>query len=474
MEWTFCSGTNHPNGNMSGATFADTNVPLVGGAVYHFSVFLDTVTETWDASVSTTIDTVEYSYNSTTDYPDGMGWRDSTINGSYAYFSSRTYHADDVRAFSVDGIKITPEPPPGGRTIVEAHFSGQPEEVDGYPGIPGEGWKSAWEYAVYNDASGEPTVLSDSPLKPGEGSGNYLQVDTTHPYQEDPDVVSYAGARRNYKPFDAPGIDWSKDYTVQFSVRVDENLAGGDFNHVDDRYQFSELDNGYNADTSATWLVSMFGGASDPEAEDPIANAEDVGVWVFYDGGRDREARDAERNVASDIVAITGVVYDFTIEVDPETQSYVATVSDGTDSFTTGTLGWWTSCFEVGGLLVFDTRAGDVVDDFTPEHRIFSLDDVVITQSIEEVPGDTDDDGDVDADDLATLAGNWGASVTPGDVTAGDFDGDGIVGPEDASILAAHWGHGTGEASGTSVPEPCMAMLVGIGLAMLVIRRTRR
>ena len=225
----------------------------------------------------------------------------------------------------------------------------------------------------------------------------------------------------------------------------------------------------------ATWLVTAFGDPSDPLSENPIANEEDVGVWVFYDGGRDRGDRSAERNVASDIAVITGEVYDFTIEVDPETQSYIATVSDGTDSFTTGTLGWWTNCLEIGGLLVFDTRAGDVADDLTPEHRIFSLDDVVITQSPEEpIPGDANDDDYVNAADAAILADNWGAGTPqqPATWAQGNFDGDDVVGPKDAAILAANWGYAPGEGV-HGVPEPGAVVLVAIGLAILAIRRWR-
>ncbi|MBN2580369.1 MAG: PEP-CTERM sorting domain-containing protein [Pirellulales bacterium] len=114
MEWTFCDGTNSSSGSLTSATWADTDVPLVGGAVYHFTVYLDTVTQTWDATVSTTIDETEYSYDSNEDYPDGMGWRRNAIMGNYIHFTARTYDAgnvpDDVREFSVDNIRIIPEP----------------------------------------------------------------------------------------------------------------------------------------------------------------------------------------------------------------------------------------------------------------------------------------------------------------------------------------------------------------------------
>jgi len=87
-----------------------------------------------------------------------------------------------------------------------------------------------------------------------------------------------------------------------------------------------------------------------------------------------------------------------------------------------------------------------------------------------DIPGDTDDDGDVDAEDLAVVAGNWGNGVTQGDVSAGDFNNDGVVGPEDAAIQAAHW-TGPGE-SNAAVPEPSvMAGLLSIAAALALAAR---
>jgi len=91
----------------------------------------------------------------------------------------------------------------------------------------------------------------------------------------------------------------------------------------------------------------------------------------------------------------------------------------------------------------------------------------------EEVPGDTNADGDVDADDLAVVAGNWGDGVTPGDVSAGDFNNDGVVDVLDAAIQAANW-TGPGE-SNAAVPEPSvMAGLLSIALALAACRRKVR
>jgi hypothetical protein len=86
------------------------------------------------------------------------------------------------------------------------------------------------------------------------------------------------------------------------------------------------------------------------------------------------------------------------------------------------------------------------------------------------MPGDTDRDGDVDLDDLSTLASNWN---TPTGMTwaDGDFDGNGGVGLNDLSILAANWNEGVTGAG--SVPEPVTLMMLAAA-APLLLRPRRR
>ena len=79
-------------------------------------------------------------------------------------------------------------------------------------------------------------------------------------------------------------------------------------------------------------------------------------------------------------------------------------------------------------------------------------------------PGDADNDGDVDDDDLSLLLANWG-SETAG-CTKGEFSGVPPVNDDDLSLLLANWTGAT-----TAVPEPMTIGLVGLGSLALLRRR---
>ena len=81
--------------------------------------------------------------------------------------------------------------------------------------------------------------------------------------------------------------------------------------------------------------------------------------------------------------------------------------------------------------------------------------------------GDLNGDGTVSGADLDIIRGNWGASVTPGDIAAGDPSGDGLVGGADLDIIRANWGH----TAATAVPEPGVLVLLLCAAAGLLVRR---
>jgi len=453
-KWAFYNGNN--NGTYVGTDptkLLDTGIALTAGGVYNFTITVDPNLRKWSGTVSDGLNTYTQS---------DMGWRTSaSLANPYLVFGTKADLGDETRAWSIDSVTITqvPGPPPVYVDTVAARFNAgaTDTEVDGYPGMAGLGWGGPWQHTMSSTTgvTGTVEVLSSNPLKPGDASGNYVQVTNTHTADK-----TYSGFCRNYKVTDG-GIDWTKEHTIQFSIRIDEDLTAGNFTTQDDRYHISNVGGTKNTDTTASWMVTLVGG------EGTYADADDVGEWIFYDGNRDSGAMDVTRTVSSDMTVVSGTVYDFTIVVDPETQSYVGSVTDGINTFTSGTLGWRRSSTEIGANLMFDTRAGGVVFG---DERKFSLDNVVITQSLVQIPGDANGDGYVDATDAATLATNWG-TATGATWAMGDFNGDGKVNAADAALLTANWNPAPGESA--AVPEPSALVLLVGGLLGLV-RRSRR
>jgi len=87
------------------------------------------------------------------------------------------------------------------------------------------------------------------------------------------------------------------------------------------------------------------------------------------------------------------------------------------------------------------------------------------------VPGDTNNDGKVDATDAAMLASHWLERNLTGGAQVGDFNNDGTVDDLDASILAANWQY---TAASAAVPEPSMAVMLIAALMTCWLRLRKR
>jgi hypothetical protein len=80
-----------------------------------------------------------------------------------------------------------------------------------------------------------------------------------------------------------------------------------------------------------------------------------------------------------------------------------------------------------------------------------------------DIPGDFDDDGDVDDADFGEFKSNFGL----GNGADADFDGD----SDGADFLAWQHNYGTGVPPNAAAPEPAALTLAAIGLPLLVRRR---
>lgn len=96
------------------------------------------------------------------------------------------------------------------------------------------------------------------------------------------------------------------------------------------------------------------------------------------------------------------------------------------------------------------------------------------------LPGDVNSDNIVNGQDIALVASNW--LETPNmhhDPLAGDANFDDIVNGQDIALIASNWLQSLplpagGSGSAATVPEPCTAILAGLGgLALLLAGRLR-
>jgi len=87
------------------------------------------------------------------------------------------------------------------------------------------------------------------------------------------------------------------------------------------------------------------------------------------------------------------------------------------------------------------------------------------------LPGDADNDKDVDYADLANLAGNFGTSAGAQWAT-GDFNADGQVDAFDFITLKRNFGQGIAQPLTASAPEPASVLILAAG--SMVIRHRRK
>jgi len=355
---------------------------------------------------------------------------------------------------------------------VVAYFDGGDSDlvVDGLPGMAGNGWQDAWIELINANGTGESQVLESGEEGYAEiktGWGNYLDMKST---TTAPDS-RYAQCR-DYVGDDTSEIIPTLPHTIEFTVRINEDVDSVDSTYTAkwDRYMIEDYPYAKdNTGASQRWVIAVTG-------EDDYVWGVDAKEWHFKGGSHEG----TDYAVPTGISITTGGVYDFTIDVDPTTGTWSATISDGVYSFTEEDMGWRDDSYDVGGFLCFTQRGSDpedVIMEFPADTRDWSVDNIVISQeSVDLIPGDTDMNNIVNEIDAAILSQNWGIDVGMGGFAFGDFNGDQVVNSLDAAILAANWGdHNPPSASATAVPEPAsMVFLLVMGLAAVAARHLRQ
>ncbi|WAC20688.1 PEP-CTERM sorting domain-containing protein [Luteolibacter sp. SL250] len=177
----------------------------------------------------------------------------------------------------------------------------------------GTGWSAGW-----TQGASTGTVVSTNPLS---GGGSYLSVTTGTT------TSSNAGISRSI------GTMAASPYTLTFNWRYDGNVSN--FVSYDDRIHFgasTAVDYGTNA--NFTWLIGVVGGDNSTDFSD--------GEWYFYDGSSSTTT--SENTFVPGDMQMTGmmlqsgVVYSFTVTVDPASQTYSASINDGSTFFSAASL----------------------------------------------------------------------------------------------------------------------------------------
>ena len=88
------------------------------------------------------------------------------------------------------------------------------------------------------------------------------------------------------------------------------------------------------------------------------------------------------------------------------------------------------------------------------------------------VPGDADNDGDVDLADLGIFESQFGGPPIGAD--SADFDNDGDVDLDDLAVMRDNYGYTSPTAPSAATPEPATMTLLAIGGLMALRRRSRK
>jgi len=125
----------------------------------------------------------------------------------------------------------------------------------------------------------------------------------------------------------------------------------------------------------------------------------------------------------------------------------------------------------------YDPLRASVRGSFTPplEYHSVYVGFRVASFPAPTLPGDVNNDGIVNGQDLDLIASNW---LHSGFATTGDANHDGLVNAQDIGLIASNWLHTgppLGGGSGAAVPEPSTFALAALGiLALIGLRKSRQ
>lgn len=242
--------------------------------------------------------------------------------------------------------------------ITEDFSAGHGQAPGGaYSGDVNAGWITPWlPKRPFPSVAVDRDITDAAPL--ARGSGNYLVVSGA------PVGSGIWGIARQYAPYpnrEYSGVRRDRPHVIRVNLRIDElaGWSGGESFTFGESIATTEP---VGLGPQSSFYIRVH--------RDKIGSAA-AGSWALYDGARDGSS-DANRFVDSGIPLVFGVTYTFTIRLRPDTRSWIATIEDGTRSYTSPTLGYRSGGYGTGVLAFF--REGAAKNDLTT----FSIDNIVI------------------------------------------------------------------------------------------------
>ncbi len=317
--------------------------------------------------------------------------------------------------------------------------------VNSYYGKAGDGWAGPWTTSKTASAAFSSGVINTNPIN---GSGNYLNATLTIA----PNIAGQAAVgRQYYDPTDSGQL--SQPHSISFDFRPETNFPV-DAN-LSDRYQIWDNTSGNQNATSVnnTWAIAAYGD------ENPTGPGGVIGKnWGFLDGNLSSNAFTAQTFIDTGIAVQANTTYRFEIFTDPTTKTWSATITDGVNSFTSGTLLWRNQTAEQAGSHLFWGAQKSGLSEFAA--MTYSLDNVSVSIDLPSSPSaDFNGDGIINAADYVIWRKSGGT-------------------PQQYDDWLATFGQtvsGSGAGSGgTSVPEPTSLSFVLILIAGKLLHRGRR
>ena len=232
------------------------------------------------------------------------------------------------------------------------------EEVDAFPGMPGDGWASRWDVTEQGTGHCTATAQNTSPVD----DGYYLSVAVNNPAG-----ATYSNVSRSYAIEDETDkrINLKVYHRIQFSLRIDEATIA-DLDSAVDKYVIS-LSSAATTDMGPRDVFCIF--ATGDAAE---YGEQAVRKWALINGDRKGEI---DSVIGSGVSLTSGGTYFFEIDVNAEDRTYQVRITSGAASFESEILDWRTADDNAGGHLNFICRC-----DSPDDTRAFSLDSIKITQ----------------------------------------------------------------------------------------------